>query len=514
MNQTGSYSKRTAVLFNLFYLSVATALYAYVLVRGFKLSFTHDESLTYTILKGNDKWLFSSNNHWLNTGLEYLFSGIFGFSEIILRMPNILAFGVYLFYSYLFLKRFSTGWLSFVVFVSIVLLNPFALDFFSLARGYGLALAFLLASLFHFVSGLRQEKGNHAFGFTIFSLLCVYANYAFLTVVFANYIGFFVCKLAEKLKFTFNTTSDQPGSVLRTKENLQSNTTAYEFKYSLPNTPSAWFRLFSARELIPYGVIALGVIPALFNTLELKKRNELYFGGESGIIKDTINSVLVSSFYGSQFKQHAGLVLGIIIILIIAGILIRKSAEAWFFLIVIFALVLIPKILFSLIGINYAIERSALYWIPVIGVFSLLLSSEVAAGKQAVIKVPIMALLFMLSLGSIQNFISSINFTHTHSYVWDANNRKAIKELAAVADKSKQQRLGANWHFEPGLNYYREIYDYTWLAPIIRNVPEGGYDFYYINKSNLDLLKQDCLRKLKYYQDTDSWLMEKCVADK
>ena len=69
-------------------------------------------------------------------------------SLFIARLPNIIAFVVYAYFAYRFadhLLYFFSGMALFI----LLLFNPFVLEFFSLARGYGLAMAFELGSLFY-----------------------------------------------------------------------------------------------------------------------------------------------------------------------------------------------------------------------------------------------------------------------------------------------------------------------------------------------------------------------------
>ena len=133
------------------------------------MALTYDEATTYRdyIAPGPLACLrFDAvNNHLVNSVLAKLFSLVAGTSEFVLRLPNLLAFAVYLLFSFLILDRFVKR--KVVVVSGFILLstNPYVLDFFSLCRGYGLSLAFLLTSLYFFLSfledTLRPEPGSH-----------------------------------------------------------------------------------------------------------------------------------------------------------------------------------------------------------------------------------------------------------------------------------------------------------------------------------------------------------------
>ena len=122
-------------------LLAAVGLLASSIYRASTFPFVHDESLSFTIVNGEPGWGASPNNHLLNTFLMRLCSTLFGNSELSLRAPNILAHVLYLVSSILLLRRLQHVLLQVVGFVFLNL-NPFMLDFFFLARGYGLALGF------------------------------------------------------------------------------------------------------------------------------------------------------------------------------------------------------------------------------------------------------------------------------------------------------------------------------------------------------------------------------------
>lgn len=130
-------------------LIFSAALITYVFIRAYTLSFTHDESLSFTIIARNSHWTKAANHHVLNTTLMSLSSFLFGNKEFSLRLPNVLSFILYLTGSFFIYRSSKNNWLFFLA-ISLTLLNPFLIEFFSLARGYGLSLAFMLMGLFFF----------------------------------------------------------------------------------------------------------------------------------------------------------------------------------------------------------------------------------------------------------------------------------------------------------------------------------------------------------------------------
>ncbi len=147
--------------------------------RAGSQSVTIDEATTY-LWFASKPWYqvfhsYDANHHILHTILVKLSTGAFGLSSLALRLPSLLG-GVLYFAGCLTLSRnwFGRNWLGLAALASLTV-NPYVLDFLSCARGYGLALAFLVWGLFF---AARREAGDGwragiAFG------LCVGSNLSF-----------------------------------------------------------------------------------------------------------------------------------------------------------------------------------------------------------------------------------------------------------------------------------------------------------------------------------------------
>ena len=147
--------------------ALSAVFISYEVARALRVSFTFDEAATVLVyIKGGFLALFDfnqANNHFLNTLLAKVFSMVGGTHDLVLRLPNLLGYGAYLVFSWLLLKRFVRGTAAVLGFV-LLNANPYVLDFFSLCRGYGLSLAFLMASLYSFTLFLPRpgEPGTEA----------------------------------------------------------------------------------------------------------------------------------------------------------------------------------------------------------------------------------------------------------------------------------------------------------------------------------------------------------------
>jgi len=197
--------KAEEILYKILVLVSSFFFVGFEAVRAARAPLTYDEANTYlSFISPNILAIFNfntANNHFLNSLLAKISSAVAGTSEFVLRLPNLLAYAAYLLFAFLILNRFVKTKIIVLCGYLLLSLNPFVLDYFSLCRGYGLSLGFLMASLFFFFSSLDKTIGNKpdAYRYLQFSLtaLCfgILANFSLLNiylglVVFA--FGFFV----------------------------------------------------------------------------------------------------------------------------------------------------------------------------------------------------------------------------------------------------------------------------------------------------------------------------------
>src|SRR5262249_52328314 len=127
-------------------------LFAYVAVRAFLVPITWDEAYNYLEFTRQGILLplrfppMAANNHYLNSWLTYLTTGLLGVSEITLRLPALTAYILFLYYTARLCNELSSPLLSVSAFV-VLNGNPYLLDFFSLSRGYGISYGLLAGGL-------------------------------------------------------------------------------------------------------------------------------------------------------------------------------------------------------------------------------------------------------------------------------------------------------------------------------------------------------------------------------
>lgn len=145
-------------------VAIGVALFTYAAVRAYTVSFTYDEAYTYLehVLKNvfyqtvQDK--MGGNHHLLNVWGMWLSHAMFGDGEFALRLPNLLAYIGYL-YASARLSLQARGTILTIGCFALLNLHPYLIDFFSLARGYGIANGFMMLSLWQAWRYLRE--GHH-----------------------------------------------------------------------------------------------------------------------------------------------------------------------------------------------------------------------------------------------------------------------------------------------------------------------------------------------------------------
>ena len=131
-------------------------VFAVIVIKAASADLTWDEAWTY-LHYGRTPLGFTqldlANDHPLNSILVWASTWLFGNSEFIIRIPNVLAGGLYLAAT----ARLVRGARLKVLAFAICVLQPYLIDYFSLARGYGLAVALVQCGL---VAGFFADAGR------------------------------------------------------------------------------------------------------------------------------------------------------------------------------------------------------------------------------------------------------------------------------------------------------------------------------------------------------------------
>ncbi|MCC6393444.1 MAG: hypothetical protein IT167_22785, partial [Bryobacterales bacterium] len=128
----------------------AAAALVVVVVRAATQSITIDEAdtfLSWVAPSSPSHWAAASNNHLLNSMLIRLAVSMFGASQFTVRLPAIGGAILYLGASYCLCRMIARTVTRQWILLACLVFNPFILDYLVAARGYGLALGFLLSAI-------------------------------------------------------------------------------------------------------------------------------------------------------------------------------------------------------------------------------------------------------------------------------------------------------------------------------------------------------------------------------
>jgi len=184
---------------NILYILIGLPIFLYVLLRAIYLPPDPDELFTFFkyVQTGSFQPFYAflnANNHVLNSLFTYLSYLTFGDKMIALRLPNVLCFLLYLYFLFKLAKSFNSRIVGFSWFVTMIA-SLYLISFFSLSRGYGMSLAFVVASFYYLTTYHSSGRSIHLLAGLLFCSLGLWANLSIMIPVLllgAVFIGLFV----------------------------------------------------------------------------------------------------------------------------------------------------------------------------------------------------------------------------------------------------------------------------------------------------------------------------------
>lgn len=322
------------------YAAIASAALLYVLIRVFTVGITYDEAWTIDGFVPQKPWRIftynpcSANNHLLNTLLiKVLFLSHIR-NYMIARIPSFAAYLFYLFFAYKIGRSFRNQLMGIVLFF-LLLANPFLLDFFGLARGYGLSLGFQMTSLYFYLQFVQHYRTRSALYSISAGALAVLSNFSWL-----NYFVPFVF-LLNVFSFLYNPKKER---------NLV---------------------LFSTLVIVT-GLAAIIYIPLK----QLQLNDALYYGGSNDLYTDTLISLTKYTRYTHSPNNYTYYTLNIFLLFLLSGVVfayLKKAGDdtRWYvplssILLLLTLCTLSVVIQHFLIKTLYPIDRTALFFYPLI----------------------------------------------------------------------------------------------------------------------------------------------------
>lgn len=445
-------------------LAAAGGLLAYTVARAARLSFTGDESISYLhgVRPGPGASLLfgfvDANNHLLNTVLMSVTSGVFGAGELSLRLPNLLAHAAYLLATYAIARRCGSRIVAVAGFV-LLNANPFLLDFFSLARGYGLGLAFLALSLAEATAAWRNPSGGGRRRRALWlAVPAVLSNLSFLNYYLALLATFWLQHLHRTGRLV-------PGR--------------------------------AARRAVLDQVVLL-VLTAGFMIHQLWRGGKLYYGGTQGLWADTASSLIRGTLYGLEPPAWTGgaIALGLLLLALGAVQGRRDGLVAGSLLLVTLALASL-WLQHQLLGVRYLQGRTALLFLPLVATLALAVLDR--AARQALLA-PAGRLLAAGAAGALLLVAGrTANLTHTFDWPQDADTRQLVADLGDLHEATGGERLEATWFLVPAIDYYRVTRGLRWMELVEGAAGTAPPDWLYLASGDPDPAPVDPGRLLRRY---------------
>lgn len=441
--------KKEAIIF----ISLSASVLIYTFYRAFNIDITYDEAWTikdFVPLDFINILNYSpcdANNHILNTLLIKFIGTLGGKSLFFARLPNFLSLIGYLYFSYK-ISKFVPNPISIILFI-LLLINPFLLDFFSLARGYGMGIFFQTASIFYLFLFIKRKELKHNLLSLIFASLACLSNFSQLNYWIALTITIGVIILySSKIN---------------------------KLKFILYNSIIAIIFLLIIYE--PVRKLVIG--------------GNLYYGGNNNFYSDTLLSLTKYTQYSPTSNQYTHVFLVIFLLSLLTGIsflLIKnfknKISELKIensLLLITFLAVLSPILQHYLLGTLYLIDRTALFYYPL---FILLLCFSLNLKKGLIHTIVLGSLTLIFCL----NFIFSANLYKTAVWYFDSHTRDILSKLNEKGIKENRNiSIDFSWPFQSSVYYYyyKNTYPNLNLVKDKQNREEVSTDAeYYIYLSN------------------------------
>lgn len=431
---------------------------------------TADEAFHYGFfLRGSIADVFTApynvSNHVLHTALCWLSIHWFGLAELSFRVPTLA--GAVLFFAAVYRlasKLFGGGFLHLIATLSLAG-NPYVLDFFTVARGYGLALAFLSLAMLAAIDALRPggvDPGG-LFRAGVWSALSVASNLAFLFPVAGLLLAVLVILQRH------------PGAADRA-----SVTFAFLDSMGGPFLVFSFVILVIPLRTVTREAFYMGV-ERWHETIAILVGASLAHDGQNPLLSNwpALLRYVCEKATATYVPLLAGAIAAVTVLLLVRTA--RNPAP------------LLAGLTLSLtIGLLGAAHVGAHVKLPVMRtsvyfllLFPLALLSFLSGEKGSAARragwcfLPVIAFLLLL-------YVPQTWAKATFDWRYDASTRQFAETIESIRMRNGVNaiRVGGSWVFEPTLNFYRVKNHYDGWQPVVRGKPTDPADFYVLSKED------------------------------
>ena len=350
--------------------------------------------------------------------------------------------------------------------ISLAVASPYVLDFFSLARGYGLALALVAVSALFTFDFAEQPTIATALAAVTSAAFAVLANYAaldfFLAVILVVVLALVVPVRAGERSIAIGP-------------------------------------LIAAVILPTVGVALLAGIPLR----RLRSEGELYFGGHVGFWQDTVRSLISSTLY------HRGWDLLDITLVVLAALMVAGGAVAAAIALrrrslpphaTAFILLAVPAIAsivqHYVFGSPFLIERTALFFVPLFAIWLALAADALARHPRYTAGVTAGAA--VIATAACINLATAANLSYVLDWRYDATTEQAIRELAGPRSERRPVDFGVSFLVQPTTTFYRET-RFRWLPECPSDCLDTRSEYYYVIGPDVATVRERGARVIRVY---------------
>ena len=472
-------------------LFLAIVLWIYNIIKSTQVPFYWDEIYTYLryvkpgVIFIREYERMDANNHLLNTWLIQGCVKVFGVSEFIIRLPSVFSFTVYAFFALRFSSEFKSLLFQFGC-LFVLLLNPFLNDYFCLARGYSISMAFMLGSLYYAFKFIENNfKYHHAFTSLLFASLSLLANFSmlnYLLILLMIYILFFY--------FNFE----------KYKKNIS------EILY------------FILSLIAPIAVLSLSV-PIILN---LKNVGALFAGGKKDSFwQDTLQSLIERFLYQPMevFWPVLLIEIGLMLVLLLSLIQLvktvkSKTADAILkfqsgLFVMLFLLVVINIFQHEFMGVLYGYGRTAMYFYPLLSLACIYTLSGLNNTYPVIAKSIFATIVIVFTV----NFTLNANTKYAIDWQEEGDAKLMVNDLKKYnldsGNRPADITVGMTFPYHDDLIFYKEIYQLNWLNYVQNEFAFNPLnDYFFIALKDTIYLKNIPFKILSKYKASQAALIQ------
>ncbi len=436
--------------FQLISLLLFLFLFFYLILRAVYVDLLHDEAATllHYIETGyffGPKSITDANNHLLNSIICHGLYRVFGENHFLFRLPNLISFPLYFWAIYQLISSYKSVLIRLLVLLGTTCI-PFILEYFANCRGYGISMAFFMASLVFLKNGMQSlSLRNHALVVVCLGI----ASYANLTFLVSSLLASVFILIQQ----------------YRQRSQLKLSQQLIHFP----------IHFFFALALVPAGIYAR----------VLKNGGALYYGRLDGLWE--VTGTTLSSY--TLFTNHIALkwillAIGVALILLLAfrwwKIRFKPFFEdsstllAWFLFGHLFVIVVMAKFM----EVNYPEDRVGMYLIPL---FLLLFANELYRFNS-------LHFLFAGFLFFPLTFLPRINL---QTSVFSPDDRMTSTFYAKVDEQISDKYTSVSLYHLMRLTWaLQNRHSAKRLFPMVSNSPNEASDLF-LSRANLKIPASD-----------------------